>query len=381
MLLDLLAFFQIPVSFEKPRLLLVRMDSIGDFILWIDTAKEYADIYPEFEITLVANRVWANFAKQFPYWDNVLPVDVDQLGGSALYRFKILHAVRKMNAEIAIQPTYSREFYGGDSIVRLSGAKRRIGSTGNCTNTKPLLKRIADSWYTELLSAGELATMELERNADFLGCLRGKSYAARIAKLPILTVLPDHLKFPYGYFIIFPGASWAGRQWPVESFVEVIFHVYHKYAWKAVVCGSPAEYNLCRSLVDLADGNAVNLAGETSLEMLSEIIRGSRLLVGNETSAIHIAAAVNVPSVCILGGGHFGRFMPYPSGLEGIKPMAAVHTMSCFNCNWKCSQAHDPSGPVPCISSISTEQVFRLIHQAVSPTEVLRACNLTDGNN
>ena len=49
-----------------------------------------------------------------------------------------------------------------------------------------------------------------------------------------------------------------------------------------------------------------NWAGRTSLQELSAIIARAHILVGNETSAVHIAAAVSTPSVCTLGEGTTG---------------------------------------------------------------------------
>ena len=42
---------------------------------------------------------------------------------------------------------------------------------------------------------------------------------------------------------------------------------------------------------------------------LVQVIKSSRLLVGNDTSSVHIAAAVRTASVYILGGPISGRFI------------------------------------------------------------------------
>jgi ADP-heptose:LPS heptosyltransferase len=103
------------------------------------------------------------------------------------------------------------------------------------------------------------------------------------------------------------------------------------------------------------------LSGKTTLQELAELIRGAEILISNETSAVHIAAAVGTNSVCILGGGHFGRFLPYPKHVKGARPIVADKYMPCFNCNWKCEWPHEPSGAVPCVTGVSIEQVLRLI--------------------
>ncbi|CAN5269238.1 hypothetical protein BH09BAC6_BH09BAC6_01480 [soil metagenome] len=45
---------------------------------------------------------------------------------------------------------------------------------------------------------------------------------------------------------------------------------------------------------------------------LCELIAGAKLLISGDTVAIHLAAALSVPSICIAKGDLYGRFIPYP---------------------------------------------------------------------
>ncbi len=321
-------------------LLLVRLDAIGDFIIWLDSAKEFRRLYPDKCITLCANSTWALLAEKLPYWDQVWPIDVAQFGRNPIYRFITLQKIRKAGFEVAIQPTVSRVFLHGDAIIRASGAIQRIGSVGDLSNMSPRHKRVSDGWYTALVAASEVPLMELERNAEFIRNLSCQEFKASLPALPQLTQLPSRLKISTPYFIIFPGASWSGRQWPAAYFVEVVVQLHRKYHWTPVLCGGPSDAHLCQAIVDQSATPAVNLGGVTSLPELVELLRGACILIGNETSAIHLAAATSTPAVCILGGGHFGRFMPYPEYVSGIKPAVAMHKMPCYYCNWRCTQAH-----------------------------------------
>ena len=104
---------------------------------------------------------------------------------------------------------------------------------------------------------------------------------------------------------------------------------------------------------------------------LAAVLAGAEVLIGNETSAIHIAAAVGTRSVCLLGGGHYGRFAPYqPEVLDDRPlPVAAMHNMACFGCDWKCV-FHPPKGePVPCIERISVQDAWEAVHSALHSPE------------
>lgn len=350
---------------DREGVLLIRLDAIGDFVIWLDSAKEFRNFYPNKKITVCLNSLVVELAAALPYWDNVISVDVRKFSSNPWYRVQVLGRIRKASFEIAIQPTISRVFSLGDSFIRASRATQRIGSFGDCTNLHYFAKSISDKWYTRLIPAGELSPMELQRNEEFTVNLSGEAFAANLSVLETLKPLPDRLKIEGPYFIVFPGASWSGRQWPAGHFVEILLRVNRQYGWRAVICGGPSEKALCRRIADASECCAMDLSGQTSLPELVEVIRGAEVLIGNETSAVHIATAVATPSVCILGGGHFGRFMPYPRDIVGIKPFAAYHEMPCYNCNWNCTQTFEKGCAVPCVAGVTVANVLQGVLQAI----------------
>ena len=127
-LFDSIALWRIqsPQQNQLELVLLIRQDAIGDFVIWLDTAKEFRYLYPseKYKIVLVGNALWYGLAKALPYWDEVIPVDIKQFKTIFSYRWNLLKQVRNLGAQIAIQPTFSREFYHGDTLVRASGRQR-----------------------------------------------------------------------------------------------------------------------------------------------------------------------------------------------------------------------------------------------------------------
>lgn len=347
---------------HEKRVLIVRLDAIGDFVLWLDAAKELVNAYQcqGYTVTVMANDTWADWFASFGYADAVWPVNRQKLQYDLAYRWKVLKQVRTNNYEVALQPTFSRELLTGDTMIRVTAALKRIGSQGDCANIRQWQKKISDRWYTTLVPASEAPLMELERNAEFMRGLGFSYYCARVASIPATLSLAEDLRPNQPYYIIFPGASWVGKQWPAENFAALLCAVYHHTGWLAVLCGGTSEWSLCDSIAAASGVTALNLAGKTSLAQLAELIRSACLLVGNDTSAIHIASAVGTASVCILGGGHYGRFMPYPSECGATAPRAVYTKMDCFGCNWRCSKLPLPiQATVPCIESITVDQVLK----------------------
>ncbi len=342
--------------------LIIRLDAIGDFILWLDSAQHFKKLHPDKKIILLGNKAWSDFAKKIPYWDEVWPLDRQKFNRNPLYRFDLLRKVRKAGFESVIQPTYSREFLYGDSIVRVSGAREKVGSIRDYNNVYPLAKKISDRFYTQLIPANPKPLMELRRNAEFM---RGLGLRVK-AGLPDLSFALKGVANPLSdvtdYYVMVPGAGWSGRQWPITRFAALADKIYRQAGLTAVVCGSPAEQGLSATLISKIDAPVVDMTGKTNLVELAVIIKAASFLVGNETSAVHVAAAVDTPVVCILGGGHYRRFVPYELEVETGRPlpMAVIHRMNCYGCNWRCTYMKNPQkSPVPCIAKISVEKVWQ----------------------
>jgi len=248
-------------------------------------------------------------------------------------------------------------------VARVSGARLRIAPGGDEGIQRRWQKKISDSWYTSLIPSSSGLLMEMRRNAEFL---RGLGFKAYKARLPVYNALPVATPADAGpYYIIFPGAGWINRQWPIEKFAALATLIYEATGWPGIICGGPGEEWLARQLQEKTEAPLENRVGQTSLVELAAVIASARFLVGNETSAVHLAAAVSTLAVCILGGGHFGRFLPYQpeDAKEQPLPITVIHRMECFNCNWHCIYPVVGAQPVPCIAGISVDDVWAEVRQ------------------
>ena len=346
---------------QMKMVLLIRQDAIGDFILWLDTAKEYRKYFPpeNYKIVLIGNALWCDLAKELPFWDEVLPINKKAFKTLSKYRWNILRKVRSFGAEIAIQPTYSREFYHGDSLIRASNASKKVSSAGDMSNRNQLKTILADRWHTELISASQEPQTELERNAEFLSLLTGTSLPVcyPVLELQNLPFIPKQEK--QSFYVIVPAASINSKKWPTDNFAELAEKVYKRTGWNGVICGTKKEYFLGEDILKKCNAPLKNMSGQTGLPELAGLLSQSQLIISNDTGTAHIAAAVGRTTVCILGGGHFGRFAPYPDFPGQTKNFHSVyHKMPCYGCNWECVYHIKDEDPAPCISNISVDAVW-----------------------
>ena len=349
--------------------LLIRLDLIGDFTLWLDSAAVYREIYPDRKLVLCANRLWAELARQQPYWDEVIEVDIDRLRTDQIYSLKLMVRLHWRGFNVAIQPTFSREIVV-DRLVRATGAIERIGQQGDASNLNALDKKITDGWYTRLIFAGISQSMELQKNAEFVRALGANSFRSSVG----------HLIFPFpktvffesdkAYVVICPSASWMPKAWPADKFAHLAQDLYLQQNLRIVLCGAPADHALCERIVRATKTPIDNLAGQTSLIQLLEVIAGASLVISNDSGNIHLAAALRIPSVCIVGGGHATRFLPYvvDNNQDCVLPSVALHYMDCFGCGWQCKFPIKVGDPVPCVSNIELSTVMTLCRNMLTRT-------------
>ena len=252
--------------------------------------------------------------------------------------------------------------------MKISGARERIAALDQRWNEVHGPTSREEALYTRLIPIAPEEHGELNANAAFVRELSQRPDRARLTDLrpfvdqDCLGGLPEPLPAS-PYIVLFPGASAPGRKWPAEKFAEVARRCRTEYGWSSVVCGGAGDRTDAETIARSAGAGVLNLAGATDLSQLTAILAGAEMLISNETSAVHIAAALGVPAVCVIGGGHYGRFLPYlPEAPESrTLPALASHAMECFGCNWICKYHPARGKAMPCVEKVAFETVWHQI--------------------
>lgn len=347
----------------------VRLDAIGDFVVWLPAAQALvADLRArQRRVVLIANQLWAPWAESLLAPDEIVTVDMGRFGRDLRYRLDVLRRVRALRLGEVILPTYSRiPGDGNDAVAFASGARERIANRGYRSRHRLAgwLRRLLNLGYTRVLSPDDVDAQgrlksEPVINAGFSRAL-GLRQDALVGRLPASATELADLPLPAGpYVVMIPGGSWSGKAWPVERFAAIGREVRARDL-AVVVSGSPGERALCEELATACGG--VNLAGRTSLATLAEVIGGAQLVIGNDSAGMHIAVAARTDSVCVMWGGSFGRFIPYPQDIlpEGLQARAVYHRMDCFGCTGACPFPA-VQGKVPCVDAVPVADVWNTV--------------------
>lgn len=355
----------------RRRVLIVRLDAIGDFVLWSGAAQVLREwLGPDVHVTLAANATWADLARDADIADEVWPVRRESLEWNGAYRSWMHARIAGGRFDLAINPRLTREMVFGDSIVRWSRAAERIGWHGEGHLLPERERRWADRWYTKLIQQSAEDIHETERNLEFLRALGAPTSTVPPPRLQVY-LRPTHglEELDGKYFVVFPGASLPEKRWDPAHFAAVARHVQAKTGWRPVLLGEQADAPTTAAVAADVPG-ALDLAGQTSVAVLASAIQGSRLVISNDTSAVHLAAATGVRAICIVGGWQWRRFVPYPATLgemaRRVEVVSMESDMKCFNCNWHCIYPHVAGDVIPCVARVPLERALEAVDRALA---------------
>ncbi|MDP4190400.1 MAG: glycosyltransferase family 9 protein [Bacteroidota bacterium] len=303
-------------------LLMIKVDAIGDYVLFrnfLQAVKE-SKIFSNYKITLCGNIAWKELAESLDgkFVNKFVWLDRGHFYNSPTYRYRFLKDIYQTGYETAIYPTYSREILYGDTIIKASQSKKRIGSAGSMErHAKWKRSLFTDSVYTKRIKTSRDNIFEFYRNKEFFEELLGEK--VRVSRPFIDTtgiLLPEEIreKLDKGRFIVLvPGAGISYRRWSIDNFVKTANFILDNYEYDIVISGSKEEGAIANEIMNKLNSSRVfNLAGHLKLSQLARLLSEAALLISNETSTVHFAAAVNTPVICISNGSFKGRFHPYP---------------------------------------------------------------------
>ena len=168
-------------------------------------------------------------------------------------------------------------------------------------------------------------------------------------------VLEQHGISSEGLLCISPGAKRSTNRWPASRFGEVARR-WIEDGGRVLVLGSESDHALGVEIREIAGPGTTNLCGQSPILLAAALIQRAQLLASNDTGAIHLAAAVQTPSVVPFSARDVpDRWFPYFSEAtpEHSRPIVHRRSPACSPC-WLESCPHENR----CLSEIPTDQVW-----------------------
>lgn len=330
------------------RVLIVRLDRIGDVLLSTPVIKAVREVCPNGYIAFMARRYAKDILEGNPYLDEVIVYEKTGREKGLLKNLDFIRALRRKKFDIALilHPTKRSHL-----LVSLAGIPETVGYNKKwgflLTTRLPHMKHYGIKHeidyaldilrYTGLEPKDKTLYIPVnsrsERNVEGLFEKNG------ITKDDVTIALN-------------PGASCVSKRWGAAKFAEVAKGLIMKHAAKIVVVAGGADRRLGDEVSLLLKNRCANLSGKTSIADLASVLRRVDLFISNDSGPVHIACAVGTPVVAIFGRSDRG-LGPARWGPTGKSDIVLHKDVGCDVC-----LAHNCKKGFKCLEAVTVEDVL-----------------------
>ena len=287
---------------EARRVLLVRLDNLGDMLMTTPAAAAVRESLPDAHLTLLAAPGVASLHAHWPWLDDVIGFHAPwvKAGEAALAglprgaaELDLVARLRDEAFDAAVIFTVCTQSpLPAAMLCRLAGIPRVLAHS----------RDRAYGLLTDVIRAG--MRHEVRRQLDLVGhvgwrtaderlrfTLRDEDRRTARALLQAAGVAPHR-----PHLLLHPGASAASRRYPPAAFAAAA-DLLQADGHRVVLCAGASEQPLLAEVADAMQSAPILLAPPPHVGALAALIAGADVLVGNNSAPAHLAAAVGTPVV------------------------------------------------------------------------------------
>lgn len=325
-----------PVRRGSPRILIVRPTALGDVSRTVPCLVALRRRYPEAKIDWLVSSAFADVIRHHPDLDEVVLFDRQGLArfgrswSATRKGLSLLNLLRKRRYEIV----YDMQGLLRSGIFTFATrASRRVGFADAREGATRLYTHRHDvdpdqhtvDRMMQLLAADGLKEAEGEVNLQLYLGASDRAWYERWLALNQLRVNE--------YACLAPTAQWGCKCWPIENFAQAARRLLRgtdqtPAVAKLVLLAANHErlevaklYNLLADLGLTQDELSERIRFPvTSVGQLAALISGTKLLICNDSAALHIAVGFDRPFVAIHGPTDPARVGPYRNRQWVVQP-------------------------------------------------------------
>ena len=315
------------------RLLIVRLSAMGDVIHALPAAQALRAAFPNAMIGWLIEERWAEL---------LCAPGTSRRGARSTQRPLVdwLHAVnlKGWRKSIFTLPTVERiarewnDVHAAryDVVVDLQGAIRSAvlarwsGAPVVWGSSEPR-ESPASLWYTRqaILRGAHV----IEQNLSIAEAVVGHRLPAEKPEFPRDPVAErsiDRRLEEFGvtsFAVISPGAGWGAKRWPAERYGRVAAAL-GRSGMPTLVNHGPGEESLAHEVEEASTGAARRVS--CSISELIALTRRAQVFIGGDTGPLHLAAALQIPTVAIFGPTDPARNGPYRTQSVVLRSSASL---------------------------------------------------------
>ncbi len=281
------------------RILIRSANWVGDAIMTTPAVEAIRRNFPGAGITLLAKPWVLPVFAHNPHVDEVMVYEADGRHRGALGTLRLSRDLRRRRFDLAI---LFQNAFEAALISRLAGIPNRLGFTTDArtlllthrVRTWPALKKghLVD-YYNGLLADAGLTVVHRHLQL-FIQPEEFQAARRMLVKMGIAGDIP--------IVGINPGATYGtAKRWPRDRFVELSRRLIRQRHSQVLVFGGPGEARLGAEIGRRVGPGCHDLCARTSLREAMALIGCCHAFVTNDSGLMHVAAALDIPQVAIIG--------------------------------------------------------------------------------
>lgn len=311
---------------EFTNILIVKPSSLGDVVRCLPVLHALRRRCPQSRISWLIQPEFSPLLAHLAELDEIIEFDRRRYG-------KMIHSYRAASDFIAFLRRLHRRHF--DMVLDLQGLFRSA-FLSFCTAAPVRLgfsqaREFAPFFYTQTIAVPSEPEHIVESYWRFARLLAidqmGIQYHLPIdpgARRAAEDLLAGRQVMPCDPYIVFlMGGTHPAKRWPPERFAELADRIAEQYDMPVVLLGAGcAEITLARQVANKARSRIIDLVGQTDLQQLMALLKTARLVVGNDSGPLHVAAALQAPLVGLYGPTDPAIVGPYGQ-IDGVVQVGA----------------------------------------------------------
>lgn len=299
---------------RQPRsIVLIKPCCLGDLIMTTPLLEVIRHNYPSAHISYVVGSWSKVIVDHQPVVDEV--IDCGSVGIAGRYGLKdylkLARRLRRQHFDLAFVLDRSPML---TLLPWLAGIPRRVGPDSQGRGFS-LTDRVAVSASPTQLQHQAEIYLDLARalNLQIDHPRMHFTPAAEEQHTVIHAERPQVAIFPGGGSN--PGMQLTAKRWSLTRYKELTSKLVHELNAQVLLIGGPDDAALTQELqegLDVPAGSVIDLAGKTNFGQLAAQLQACDLFIGNDSSPMHLAAAVGTPVIAIFGPTSPQEYGPYP---------------------------------------------------------------------
>lgn len=365
------AIAQIPLPKQKHkvktnRILLIRPDHIGDMLLTTPAILALKHTNPQLELHVLAGSWSAPILANYDEIDLVLTLDFPGFSRQKpyepinpyVYAYQSAQSLRKIGYDAAV--IFRPDHWWGALLAHLAGIPSVIGYDRG--NVRPFLTTVVPFAETHVVLQN-LALVSRWLPANFEAHKIPLEYPLFDADRQFIKeqLSESNIEDADKILCIHPGAGTTVKQWSVEKWAEVADRISGQLDAKIIFTGSSSEATTVKTIIEKMKQPALNFAGTTNISQLGALYQRSIAVLGADSGPLHLAVAVDTPTVTLFGPAKLAEFAPWGSTETHIALTSDIGCIGCGILDW----GTDPLEYHPCMLDISVSAVLQAARNVV----------------